>query len=60
MKALAPERIEDLLMGRGAGHALSAELNHYPGPKHVLDLATELPLTPMQQQQARDSFAAME
>ena len=32
IKALAPERVEELLAGRGAGYALAAELNHYPGP----------------------------
>lgn len=44
--ALAPERVADLLAGRGAGYALAAELNHYPGPAHVLDLADKLHLGP--------------
>ena len=30
------------------GLAKAAELNHYPGPAHVLTLATELALTPDQ------------
>jgi hypothetical protein len=45
IRALAPERVADLLAGRGAGFALSAELNHYPGPTHVLQLAEQLELT---------------
>lgn len=60
IRALAPERVDDLLAGRGAGYALAAELNHYPGPLHVLQLATELQLRPDQEQATRDSFAAMQ
>ena len=36
IKAMAPERVADLLAGRGATLALAAELNHFPGPRHVL------------------------
>ncbi len=60
IKALAPNRVDDLLAGRGAGYALAGELNHYPGPRHVLDLATELQLTPDQDQAARDVLAPMD
>jgi len=60
IKALAPSRADDLLAGRGAGYALAGELNHYPGPRHVLDLATELQLTPAQEQAAQDAFAPMD
>lgn len=49
IKALAPEQIDDLLAGRGAGYALAAELNHYPGPTHVLELAEQLGLDDEQQ-----------
>jgi Spy/CpxP family protein refolding chaperone len=42
-----------LLAGRGMGLARPAEMNGYPGPMHVLDLADELSLTPEQKQQAR-------
>ncbi len=45
IKALPPERVADLLAGRGAGYALAAELNHYPGPAHVLELERRLQLT---------------
>ena len=42
MKALSDQQIADLKAGRGMGLALAAELNGYPGPMHVLELATPL------------------
>ena len=60
IKALPPERIQDLAAGRGAGYALAAELNHYPGPRHVLDLAAALQLRPEQEQAVRAIFTSME
>lgn len=60
IKALAPERVEDLLAGRGAGYALAAELNHYPGPTHVLQLASELRLEPVQERRVREIFSTMQ
>lgn len=48
IKALSPERTRDLLEGEGLGYALAAELNHYPGPAHVLELSVPLGLTPDQ------------
>jgi Spy/CpxP family protein refolding chaperone len=59
IKALSPEEIADLNAGRGMGLALAAELNGYPGPRHVLDLAQELQLTEQQQRQTSDLFEAM-
>lgn len=44
VKALSPEEVEALLAGRGAGLARVAELNHYPGPAHVLELSAPLAL----------------
>jgi hypothetical protein len=38
IKALSDEDIVGLLKGDGMGFAKAAELNGYPGPKHVLDL----------------------
>jgi len=49
IKALSPHEIEDLRAGRGMGLAKVAELNSYPGPAHVLELAEELRLTTAQQ-----------
>jgi hypothetical protein len=48
IKALSQQDIDDYLNGRGMGYAKAAELNHYPGPRHVLDLAHTLALTPEQ------------
>jgi Spy/CpxP family protein refolding chaperone len=57
--ALPPEQIEDYLEGRGMGMALPAELNGYPGPRHVLELADELDLTPDQRAQTEQLFEDM-
>jgi Spy/CpxP family protein refolding chaperone len=45
IKALADEEIAALRGGEGMGLAKAAELNGYPGPRHVLDLAAALNLT---------------
>ena len=42
IKALSDQQIADLGAGRGMGLALAAELNGYPGPSHVLELADKL------------------
>ena len=42
--SLSAADIDDLLAGRGWGFALPAELNGYPGPTHVLELADQLGL----------------
>ena len=59
IKALSPEQIEDYLNGEGMGFALAAELNHYPGPRHVLELADELSLTDDQRETAGRVFEQM-
>lgn len=48
IEALSPERVRGLLAGGWMGLAKAAELNGLPGPKHVLDLAEPLVLTPDQ------------
>ena len=60
IKALSDEKVDDLLAGRGAGYALAAELNHYPGPVHVLELADELDLTAEQEQTVREIYSGMQ
>ena len=45
IKALSDEQIADLRAGRGMALALAAELNGYPGPAHLLELAGQLDLT---------------
>jgi len=57
--ALSEQEIADLRSGAGMSMALPAELNGYPGPRHVLDLAEALHLTPVQRVAAEQSFASM-
>jgi Spy/CpxP family protein refolding chaperone len=45
LKALSEAQIADLRGGRGMTLALAAELNGYPGPLHVIELADALALT---------------
>lgn len=45
IKSLSSAEVERLEAGEGMGLALAAELNHYPGPRHVLELAEELGLS---------------
>ena len=42
VKALSEQQVADLRAGRGMGLALAAELNGYPGPLHVIELADKL------------------
>ncbi len=60
IKALSPDAIEGYLEGRGMGYAMAAELNQYPGPKHVLELAPELGLSQEQIERTRELFVAMQ
>src|SRR5262249_37673872 len=46
--------------GRGMGLALAAELNGYPGPRHVLELADQLALSADQRRSVEGLFAVME
>ena len=60
IKSMSPQDIKALKNGEGMGFAKLAELNHYPGPKHVLDLAQQLSLTPIQVEQTRLLFDDMQ
>ncbi len=60
IRALDPVLVEDLLAGRGAGYALAAELNRYPGPTHVLKMADELSLSPAQNASVQAIFDEMQ
>jgi hypothetical protein len=55
IKALSPQETQDYLQGKGMGYAKAAELNGYPGPAHVLELANQLALTAEQ----RDAVASL-
>jgi Spy/CpxP family protein refolding chaperone len=59
IKALSDREISDLREGRGLGLAKAAELNGYPGPMHVLELADSLDLSDQQRAKMQELFAAM-
>ena len=59
IKALSEQQIADLRAGRGMGLALAAELNGYPGPLHVIELADSLRLTPEQRTHMEALYTSM-
>lgn len=59
IKALSEQQVADLRASRGMGLALAAELNGYPGPLHVLELADRLHLTSDQRARVQRLFDAM-
>jgi hypothetical protein len=59
VKALSDPQIADLKAGRGMGLALAAELNGYPGPSHVLELADALQLSDAQRDKTKALLDAM-
>lgn len=60
IKALSPDEVQDYLAGEGMGLAKAAELNGYPGPAHVLELAEPLELTPDQRARTEALFTSMQ
>ena len=60
LKALSPDEVSGYLAGAGMGLAKAAELNHYPGPRHVLDLAADLELAPGQRAEVQAVFERMQ
>lgn len=59
VKALSDQQVSDLRTGRGMGLALAGELNGYPGPLHVIELADQLALNADQRAQVQRLFAQM-
>ena len=60
IKSLSPTEQADLIAGKGMGFAKAAELNGYPGPAHVLELASKLELTNEQRTRTEALFKDME
>jgi hypothetical protein len=60
VRGLSEAEIADLRNGRGMGLARPAEINGYPGPRHVLDLAGELSLTDAQRSAVQALFEQMQ
>jgi hypothetical protein len=59
IKALSDQETADILAGKGVGLARSAELNHYPGPLHVVQLKEQLALNPVQTEEVQAIFNRM-
>ena len=59
IKALSAEQIADLKAGLRISLALPAELNGYPGPRHLLDLADQLGLSSSQRNALQSMFDTM-
>jgi len=59
IKGLSAEEIEALPSGQGMGLAKAAELNHYPGPRHVLELATPLQISEPQRTETQGIYDRM-
>ena len=60
VKSLLAADVADLQAGKGMGLAKAAELNGYPGPAHVLELAAELKLSEQQRAATQRLFVAMQ
>lgn len=60
VRSLSDAEIASLRAGDGMGFALLAELNSYPGPRHVLELADKLELTAEQRARTETLFADMQ
>ena len=59
IKSLTVRELTGIPKGHGVGMALPAELNSYPGPRHVLDLSEELNLIPEQKEQIESFYQEM-
>jgi Spy/CpxP family protein refolding chaperone len=57
IKSLSANEIKALHQGAGMGYAKAAELNGYPGPMHVLELARPLQLSAEQRQASEQLMA---
>jgi Spy/CpxP family protein refolding chaperone len=60
IKALSADEIAGYRAGAGMGFALAAELNGYPGPMHVLELAEDLELSADQRDAVQASRTRMQ
>ena len=58
--SLTQTQLEQLRNGDGMGLALPAELNHFPGPTHVLEFAGDLELTTEQAARTEEVFVQMQ
>ena len=59
IKSLSADDIRELSEGGGWGLAKAAELNGVPGPAHILEMASEIKLTPTQQVEIEKTYQQM-
>lgn len=59
LKALSAAEVKAYLEGQGMGLSKAAELNRYPGPRHVLDFASQLQLSAAQTAATQNIYARM-
>ncbi len=59
VSALSEDEVAGILDGKGMGFALPAELNGYPGPMHILELANRFKLSEVQRAGVEVLFAKM-
>ena len=59
IKSLSQAEIDGYLAGKGMGFAKPAELNHFPGPKHVIEFSNELALSKEQREQTQRIYDVM-
>ena len=57
--SLSEAEVRALRSGEGMGLARAAELNHFPGPKHLLEFASALGLDEAQVERIEEIFSAM-
>ena len=60
IKSLSAEDVQQIKAGKGWGLAKAGELNGYPGPSHVLDMAEKLDLTADQLSVMDNLFKSMQ
>ena len=59
IKTLSKDDISELQKGAGWGLAKAAELNGYPGPLHILQMESEISLTPTQKSKVQALYRDM-
>jgi Spy/CpxP family protein refolding chaperone len=59
ISTLSETQVSDYLAGAGMGLGRTGELNGYPGPKHVLEQASQLGITPEQKSRLEASMKTM-
>lgn len=60
IKALSEQQVDGLKAGKGMGMAMAAELNGYPGPLHVLELASKINLSEEQAERTKRLYSEMQ